>query len=116
MRFAHIEEQTPDEERKRFVRRMLTEIDSYESHELHGTNLYDTREHIGLEENRDKVLNELLERIEDYEFASEYKERWAQEMAEIERREEERFGEIARVGVGDRRRFLQRLEGRKIMV
>jgi hypothetical protein len=63
---------------------MLTEIDSYESHELHGTNLYDTREHIGLEENRDKVLNELLERIEKITSSEEYKERWAQEMAEIE--------------------------------
>ncbi len=63
---------------------MLTEIDSYESHELHGTNLYDTREHIGLEENSDKVLNELLERIEKITSSEEYKERWAQEMAEIE--------------------------------
>ena len=79
---------------------MLTEIDSYESHELHGTNLYDTREHIGLEENSDKVLNELLERIEKITSSEEYKERWAKEMAEIEEgREEERFGED--IGVGD---------------
>ena len=39
---------------------MLTEIDSYESHEFRRTNLYDTREHVGLEENRDCASSRFL--------------------------------------------------------
>ena len=69
---------------------MLTEIDSYESHEFRRTNLYDTREHVGLEENREKVLNELLERVEEITSSEEYKAAWAKEMAEME--EEEKNG------------------------
>ena len=69
---------------------MLTEIDSYESHEFRRTNLYDTREHIGLEENREKVLNELLERVEEITSSEEYEARWAKERAEME--EEEKNG------------------------
>jgi len=90
---------TSDSERtnKRLTRKdkgsyagMLTEIDSYESHELHGTNLYDTREHIGLEEERERVFNEVLDRLERIKNSDEYKERWAKERAEIE--EEEKNG------------------------
>ena len=69
---------------------MLTEIDSYESHEFRRTNLYDTREHVGLEENREKVLNELLERVEEITSSEEYKAALAKEMAEME--EEEKNG------------------------
>ena len=63
---------------------MLTEVDSYKSHELLNDNLYDTREHVGVEETREKIVLELLKKIEDITSSAEYEENLEREMRERE--------------------------------